>query len=141
MEAATDVVNCISNGSELLDASMAEDTGFTQKLRLYQSIADHYSARDEALWPDAQSDLHYELYSQLMQGRRSVCEDNQSFAHAAHTLLMSEKACSNFIFQTDLFRTNTCASLFEPRLEAFLGSQRILAILCCVIREKRCCQD
>ena len=65
-----DLLNCLSNGSDMLDASMSEDTEITQKLRLYQSIVDHYVSKDEPQWPETYADLHLELYSQLMQGRR-----------------------------------------------------------------------
>lgn len=70
MDAAMDVLNCLANGTDMLDASMSEDTETTQKLRLYQSIVDHYVSKDEPQWPETYADLHLELYSQLMQGRR-----------------------------------------------------------------------
>ncbi len=70
MHAAVDVLDCLSNGSEIMDASMSEDTQTTKKLRIYQSIVDHYSSQNEPLWPECHGELHLELYSQLMQGRR-----------------------------------------------------------------------
>ena len=70
MDVAVDLLNCLANGVNLFDASQSEDTVVTQKLRLYQSIVDHYVRLDEARWPDVYADLHLELYSQLMQGRR-----------------------------------------------------------------------
>lgn len=70
MEAAVDCLECLPTGFNILNLSFSEDTDMTQKLRMYQSIVDHYSKLPEPLWSDRFADLHLALYNLLMQGKR-----------------------------------------------------------------------
>ena len=43
VEAAISCLECHPSGSDVLNLSFSEDTAITQKLRMYQSIVDHYT--------------------------------------------------------------------------------------------------
>ena len=67
MDSALDCLEYLPNGIEILDQSRSEETDMTQRLRLFQSIADYYNSLPEPLWSEKFVDLHVALYNLLMQ--------------------------------------------------------------------------
>jgi len=68
--AAVECVDCIPKSADILDNSLGEHSDLTQKLRLYQSIADYYVVIDKPMWSENFVDIHVGLLNLLMQGRR-----------------------------------------------------------------------
>ena len=72
VEAAMDTLECHPRGMDMLDLSLNKETDLTQKLRLYQSIADYYTSLPEPLWSEKFVDLHLPLLNLLMQGKEDT---------------------------------------------------------------------
>jgi hypothetical protein len=70
-DAAIECIDSLPQGLIMLDVSLTEKSDLTQKLRLYQSIADHYTHLTEPLWSENFVDIHVGLLNLLMQGKRS----------------------------------------------------------------------
>ena len=68
MEAAMDCLECLPNGVDIVDESMAQQaTGTVQKLCIYQRLVDYYSSRSQPLWSNTFTDLHVALLNLLLQ--------------------------------------------------------------------------
>ena len=68
MDAAADCLECLPEGEEMLDQALQlEKTDMTQRLRIFQLIADHYASLEEPLWSEKFLDLHLALLNLLMQ--------------------------------------------------------------------------
>ena len=69
-DTAIECIDCLPQGLNMLDVSLTEKSDLTQKLRLYQSIADHYTALNDPLWSENFVDIHVGLLNLLMQGKQ-----------------------------------------------------------------------
>lgn len=71
-EAALDCLECLAEGSDILDISLTEESEISQKLRIYSFLAEYYKSCKEPLWSDEFADLHVALYGLIMQDRCDV---------------------------------------------------------------------